>query len=123
MGSKFDQVMNGEVTEKVVSFWFALLGYVAAITTIEVLASKVDSLIVWSTAIISWGVLLFWLQVQMNRMVWFLFPRYSPANQRKDDPSAMKRMVFGGSSTAMVAIALYCCVNQLVSIFVALKFP
>ncbi len=115
--SRLKEIFLGEIPLKLVAFWFTLLGYVGAIVTIEIVASKTDSILVSAAAKISYLFVYLWLQFKINHAIWWAFPKYKPGEKLIESTAAYNRLWTGGKWSVIICILLYLLITHLVNIF------
>lgn len=115
--SRLKEFFLGDIPLKLVAFWFSLLGYVGAIVTIEIMASKTDSILISAAAKISYVFVYLWLQFKINHAIWWAFPHYKPSEDGIESTAAYNRLWTGGKWSVIICVLLYLLVNHVVNAF------
>jgi len=119
MDRRFIDINNGTIYKRLATFWFSLLGFVAAIVTIELVAKGIDSLAVSVVAKVSYIFLLFWLQANVNDAIWWFKPEYHPEHEfslRKENRKALWK---GGRYSALICVGVYFFVEHVIEVIAA----
>lgn len=119
--SRFKAVMSGEASQKIAIFWFTLLGFIGAITTVEVVGIKIDSLPIVIVSKLSYIFLFLWLQASINQAIWWALPSYNPDLQQGNKEESHKKMWRGGRWSAIACILIYLFITHVVQAVVCVQ--
>lgn len=121
MSNRFRDIGMGDTPQKIAVAWFTLLGYMAAIVALEIVATKVDSLAISFTAKLSFIFIFFWLQAQVSKAIWWALPDYRPKDEIADTHEKKRRMKQGGMYSALICIAIYLFTSYIIDLLIESK--
>lgn len=119
MSHRFQDYNNGNIYKKVSAFWFTLLGYVAAIVAIELVAKEASSLAIMFVAKLSYVFIFLWLKAKIDDAIWWWKPEYHPDHEFSSKKENFRVLWRGGRLSAIACVAIYYFVEHVIEVIVA----